>query len=124
MTRAVWMLVVVLVVGGALAGCIPESTGDFALCCTCLNQKSPVNDGNAVDPTTNCLPDATADSPGEVDQCNQQAADEIADIGNAAQHPIQVVDELCTAQTCQAECNGAKLRGAQFEVVQPNLGGQ
>ncbi|HEY4221419.1 MAG TPA: hypothetical protein VGO62_08750 [Myxococcota bacterium] len=103
----------------ALGSCFTEDTGDVALCCTCLNQKSPVNDGNAVDPTTNCLPDKTADNAGEVDQCNQEGADFIAD--PTGDHPIHVVDEVCTATTCQQECNGATLRGVKFEVEQQSL---
>jgi hypothetical protein len=98
------------VVVAALGACLPQATGDFALCCTCLDQKSPVNGGDALSPAENCLPDT-----GEADQCNQEAADKLADPGGA--HPIHVVDEGCAVTTCQEECNGAKIQGATFEVA-------
>ncbi len=104
---------------GALAGCLSDATGDFALCCTCLDQRSPINDAQAVDSSTNCLPDATADSAGEAEQCNQEAADAISDPGGA--HPIHVVDELCTTQTCLDECRGATLQGATFAQTDQSL---
>lgn len=98
-----------------VAAClVPESTGDFALCCTCLEQRSPQNDGNAVNPSLNCLPDET-----EVDGCNEQASDQILDPDGAP--PIQVTDDLCVGTTCQDECRPATLRGARFEVVEAGL---
>ena len=118
-------LLVVVVVVGALSACIAPQTGDFALCCTCLNQKSPVNDGNAVDVSTNCLPDAAgadAGAAGEADQCNQESADFITDPGG--DHPIHVVDEVCTTSTCNEECAGAVTRGAKFVVTEAPLSGQ
>jgi hypothetical protein len=98
----------------SVIGCVDEGTADFALCCTCLEQRSPQNDGDAVDPATNCLPDDT-----EVDGCNEQAASQLTE--GAAGETIKVVDENCTATTCNEECRGATLRGARFEVVQQSL---
>jgi hypothetical protein len=119
--RALSFAGVAVVVGvvAALAGCVNPSTGDFALCCTCLAQKSPVNDGDAVDPSTNCLPDADGDNPGEQEQCDSESADAIADPGG--DHPIHVVDELCTSSTCDEECKGAAQFGAKFEVQEQSL---
>lgn len=93
---------------------VPEGTAELAVCCTCLEQKSPINDADAVDPSTNCLPDDT-----EVDGCNETAADIVLDPDNAP--PILVTDELCQTQTCLEECRPATLRGAQFEVDQEGL---
>ncbi len=93
---------------------VPDGTGELALCCTCLEQRSPINDADAVDPSTNCLPDAT-----EVDGCNESAADIVLDPDNAP--PILVTDELCPTQTCEEECRPATLRGARFEVDQESL---
>ena len=108
-------LVASLLIAPALSlSCITDETGDFALCCTCLEQRSPNGDGDAIDPTTNCLPDDT-----EVDGCNEQAADQIVDPQNAPD--IQVVDENCTETTCLDECRGAVLRGARFTVEQQSL---
>ena len=109
------LLVAVVVVGGALAACLPPATGDFALCCTCLNQKSPVNGGNALSPAENCLPDASGGNAGEADQCNQESADALSD--PSGDHPIHVVDEGCAVTTCSEECNGAKIQGAKFVVA-------
>jgi hypothetical protein len=122
-------VVAALAVGLLNKGCITEETGDFALCCTCLAQRSPINDGNAIDPSTNCLPDDQVPNPAdptdpieaEVDGCNQIAADQILDEQGAP--PIFVTDELCTEVTCQAECRGAKLRGARFQVREGSLSG-
>lgn len=97
------------------SACLPPAgTGELAVCCTCLEQKSPINDGDAVDPSTNCLPDDT-----EVDGCNETAADIVLDPDNAP--PIMVTDELCPTQTCQDECRPATLVGARFEVDQAGL---
>lgn len=113
-------------VAAALTGsCIDlGKVGDFALCCTCLAQKSPQNDGNAVDETTNCLPDEDPDDPealSEVDLCNEQASDVISDPDNAP--GIDVVDENCHLVTCLEECRGAGLDEAQFNVVEEGLSG-
>lgn len=109
----------------ALAGCIDAGkVGDFALCCTCLAQRSPQNDGNAVDESTNCLPDADPEDPealAEVDLCNEQASDVISDPDNAP--PIDVVDELCHTTTCLEECRGAGLDQAKFNVKEEGLSG-
>ncbi len=100
-----------------LSACVvPEGTGELAVCCTCLAQKSPINDADAVDASTNCLPDDT-----EVDGCNDTAAEVVLDPDNAP--PILVTDELCPTQTCQDECRPAILRGATFEVDQAGLTG-
>ena len=111
---------------GALAsmlGCIDtQKTGDFALCCTCLEQKSPQNDGNAIDDTTNCLPDADPAEPdalAEVDLCNDQAADIIADANSPVK--IGVVDELCHTTTCLEECAAVGRDGGEFNVVEQSL---
>lgn len=105
------------------AGCIDtQQTGDFALCCTCLAQKSPQNDGNAVDDSTNCLPDADPADPdalAEVDLCNQQASDIILDANSAVK--IDVVDELCNQVTCLEECAAATRGGAEFNVKEASL---
>lgn len=116
-----------LVVAGLSSACITEETGDFALCCTCLAQRSPINDGNAIDETTNCLPDGETPDPAEptdpvqaeVDGCNETAADQIANGADAG--PIFVVDENCVEVTCLDECRGARLRGATFEVREQGL---
>lgn len=105
----------VLAVGLVASSCLlPDGTGELAVCCTCLEQRSPINDGDAVDPSTNCLPDAT-----EVDGCNETAADIVLDPDNAP--AILVTDELCPTQTCQDECRPATLRGARFEVDEQGL---
>lgn len=115
-----WALVVVL---ASMVGCIDvQETGDFALCCTCLAQKSPQNDGNAVEDTTNCLPDADADDAtalAEEDRCNAQSADIIVDANSAT--TIDVVDELCHTVTCLQECAAATRGGAEFTVKQAPL---
>jgi hypothetical protein len=97
-----------------VATCVPEETGDFALCCTCLQQRSPINDGDAVDPSTNCLPDDT-----EVDGCNAESASQISQ--GAEGDAIRVTDENCVEVTCLEECRGARLRGARFVVEQQSL---
>ncbi|MBI1947150.1 MAG: hypothetical protein HYS27_15750 [Deltaproteobacteria bacterium] len=99
---------------GASSCLVPDGTAELALCCTCLEQKSPINDADAADPSTNCLPDDT-----EVDGCNETAADVVLDPDNAP--AIMVTDELCNTQTCQDECRPATLRGARFEVDQQGL---
>ena len=119
------MLRVALAIGvlASAGSCIPlDKVGDFALCCTCLAQKSPQNDGNAVDETTNCLPDEDPEDPealAEVDLCNEQASDVISDPDTAA--GIDVVDENCHLVTCLDECRGAGLREADFNLVEEGL---
>lgn len=110
------LLALALLAGSpALGAClIPDGTGEMAVCCTCLAQKSPINDADAVDESTNCLPDDV-----EVDGCNETAADIILDPDNAP--PILVTDELCPTQTCQDECRPATLKGARFEVDEASL---
>ena len=104
-----------VLLGAAATSCVvPDGTGELAICCTCLEQRSPINDGDAVDPSTNCLPDDT-----EVDGCNERAADIVLDPDNAP--PILVTDELCPTQTCQDECRPATLKGARFEVDEASL---
>lgn len=120
------MLRFVVAVGVLLSAgsCIPlDKVGDFALCCTCLAQKSPQNGGNAVDETQNCLPDEDPEDPealSEVDLCNEQASDVITDPDNAA--GISVVDENCQFDTCLEECRGAGIDEADFNVVEEGLG--
>jgi hypothetical protein len=120
-------LAMVLGLAGVVGSCIPlDQVGDFALCCTCLAQKSPQGGGdgsNAVDETTNCLPDEDPADPealAEVDLCNEQASDVITDPDNAP--GIDVVDENCGIVTCQDECRGAGLRDADFNLVEEGLG--
>lgn len=126
--RSSRLVAAIALAGAALSSsCVTEETGDFAVCCTCLAQRSPINDGNAVDPSTNCLPDDQTANPAdatdpvapEVEGCNQIAADQIVDPDSAG--PIFVVDELCTEVTCLDECRGATLRGAVFEVREQSL---
>jgi hypothetical protein len=112
-----------LLAAAPLLACIDaQKTGDFALCCTCLAQKSPQNDGNAIDDTTNCLPDADPDDPSalaEEDRCNEQSVDIIADANSETQ--IDVVDELCHTVTCLEECVAAGRGGAEFNVREESL---
>lgn len=115
MTSTRLLALALLVGSSALGAClVPDGTGEMAVCCTCLSQKSPINDADAVDESTNCLPDDV-----EVDGCNETAADIILDPDNAP--PILVTDELCPTQTCQDECRPATLKGARFEVDQASL---
>jgi hypothetical protein len=110
-------LLAIAAVGSAalLCACFPrEGTAELALCCTCLDQKSPINDADAVDQSTNCLPDDT-----EVDGCNETASDIVLDPDHAP--PILVTDELCATQTCEEECRPATLRGARFQVEEAGL---
>lgn len=115
--------IVATVAMGAAGGCIDlGKVGDFALCCTCLAQRSPQNDGNAVDASTNCLPDADPANPdalAEEDLCNEQASDVITSPDTAP--GIDVVDENCHLVTCLEECRGAQLDEADFNVVEESL---
>lgn len=117
------VVVVALGVVALTGSCIDlGKVGDFALCCTCLAQKSPQNGGNAVDASTNCLPDEDPDDPealSEVDLCNEQASDVITNPDTAA--GIDVVDENCQFETCLEECRGADIDEADFNVVEPGL---
>lgn len=112
-----------LAIVASVGSCIPlDKVGDFALCCTCLAQKSPQNGGNAVDATQNCLPDEDPEDPealSEVDLCNEQASDVITDPDNAP--GIDVVDENCGIETCLDECRGAGLDQASFNLVEEGL---
>ena len=99
----------------SFAACVPpDAAADFSICCTCLDQRSPLG-GDAVDDAADCLGDAGDGTP-DVDQCESAAAATIATPTTPT--AIIVVDEQCHETACADECRGAILRGATFDVVE------